>query len=46
MGRKEENSGYYSKGFYFGNKCLIVKDMVFPAVMSGYESWTITQGEH
>ena len=46
MGRKEENSGCYSKGFYFGNKCLIVKAMVFPAVMSGCESWTITQGEH
>ena len=46
MGRKEENSGYYSKGFYFANKWLIVKAMVFPVVMSGCESWTILQGEH
>ena len=46
MGRKEENSGYYSQGFYFANKWLTVKAVVFPVVMSGCESWTIKQGEH
>ena len=46
MGRKEENSGYYSKGFYFANKWLIVKAMVFPVVMSGCENWTIKKAEH
>ena len=31
---------------YFANKCLLVKAMVFPVVMYGYESWTINKAEH
>ena len=31
---------------YFANKVHLVKAMVFPAVMYGYESWTIKKAEH
>ena len=31
---------------YFANKGLLVKAMVFPVVMYGYESWTINKAEH
>ena len=31
---------------YFVNKGRLVKAMVFPAVMYGYESWTIKKAEH
>ena len=33
------------QGHYFANICL-VKAMVFPVVMYGYESWTIMKAEH
>ena len=31
---------------YFANKVHLVKAMVFPAVIYGYESWTINKAEH
>ena len=31
---------------YFATKVRIVKAMVFPVVMYGYESWTIKKAEH
>ena len=31
---------------HFGNKAHIVKAMVFPVVMYGFESWTIKKTEH
>ena len=31
---------------YFANKIHLVKAMVFPVVMYGYESWTISRAEH
>ena len=31
---------------YFANKVHLVKAMVFPVVMYGYESWTIKKFEH
>ena len=31
---------------YFAKKVCLVKAMVFPAVMYGYESWTIKKAEH
>ena len=31
---------------YFANKVCLVKVMVFPVVMYGYESWTIKKAEH
>ena len=31
---------------HFADKVYIVKAMVFPAVMYGYESWTIKKTEH
>ena len=30
---------------YFADKFCLVKAMVFPAVMYGYESWTIKKAE-
>ena len=30
---------------YFADKVPIVKDMVFPVVMSGCESWTVKKAE-
>ena len=30
---------------YFANKGLLVKAMVFPVVMHGYENWTIKKAE-
>ena len=31
---------------YFANKVHLVKAMVFPVIMYGYESWTIKKAEH
>ena len=31
---------------YFAKKVRLVKDMVFPVVMYGCESWTIKKAEH
>ena len=31
---------------YFANKVRLVRAMVFPVVMYGYESWTIKKAEH
>ena len=31
---------------YFANKVHLVKAMVFPVVMYGYESWSIRKAEH
>ena len=31
---------------YFANEVHLVKAMVFPVVMYGYESWTIKKAEH
>ena len=31
---------------YFANKVCLVKDMVFPVVMYGCESWTIKKAKH
>ena len=31
---------------YFAKKVHLVKAMVFPEVMYGYESWTIKKAEH
>ena len=31
---------------YFANKSPLVKAMVFPVVMYGYESWTVKKAEH
>ena len=31
---------------YFVNKVHLVKAMVFPVVMYGYESWTVKKAEH
>ena len=31
---------------YFSNKYLLVKAMVFPVIMYGYESWTLKKAEH
>ena len=31
---------------YFDNKVRLVKDMVFPVVMYGCESWTVKKAEH
>ena len=35
-----------SRDITFLTKVYIVKDMVFPVVMYGYESWTIKKAEH
>ena len=35
-----------SKDITFLTKVHLVKDMVFPVVMYGYESWTIKKTEH
>ena len=32
--------------YYFDDKRWLVKDMVFPMVMYGCESWTIKKAEH
>ena len=31
---------------FFANKVYLVKAMVFPVVMYGYESWTLKKAEH
>ena len=31
---------------YFANKGPLVKAVVFPVVMYGYESWTVKKAEH
>ena len=35
-----------SRGITFSTKFCLVKTMVFPVVMYGYESWTIKKAEH
>ena len=35
-----------SKDIILPTKVHIVKAMVFPVVMYGYESWTVTMAEH
>ena len=35
-----------SRDIIFPIKVRLVKAMVFPVVMCGYESWTIKKGEH
>ena len=35
-----------SEDVTFSTKVCLVKAMVFPAVMYGYESWTIKKAEH
>ena len=32
--------------YYFANESHLVKAMVFPVVMYGYESWTIRKAKH
>ena len=32
--------------YYFATKFLLIKAMVFPVVMYGWESWTIKKAEH
>ena len=40
------NSVLKSRGITLLTKVCIVKAMVFPVVMYGYESWTIKKAEH
>ena len=35
-----------SKGITLSTKVRLVKAMVFPVVMYGYESWSIKKAEH
>ena len=35
-----------SRDITLGTKILLVKAMVFPVVMYGYESWTMKKAEH
>ena len=35
-----------SRDITLSTKVCLVKDMVFPVVMYGYESWTIKKAEH
>ena len=35
-----------SRGFTLQTKVHLVKAMVFPVVMYGYESWTVKKAEH
>ena len=49
LGRKvmpELDSILKSRDITFSTKVRLVKAMVFPAVMYGYESWTIKKAEH
>ena len=49
LGRKvmtNLDSVFKSKGITLSTKAYIVNAKVFPAVMYGYESWTIKKAEH
>ena len=49
LGRKtmtNRDSGLESKNITLPTKVYIVKALVFPVVMYGYESWTIKKAEH
>ena len=49
LGRKamtKLDSVLKSRGITLLTKVCLVKDMVFPVVMYGCESWTITKGKH
>ena len=49
LGRKamtKLDSGLKSRDITLVMKVCIVKDMAFPLVMYGYESWTIKKTEH
>ena len=49
LGRKAMtnlNSILKSRDITFPTKICLVKAMVFPVVMYGYESWTIKKAEH
>ena len=37
---------FKSRGITLPTKVLLVKAMVFPVVMYGYESWTVKKAEH
>ena len=37
---------YKSRDITLPTKVCLVKDMVFPVVMYGYESWTMKKAEH
>ena len=40
------DSIFKSRDITLPTKVLLVKAMVFPAVMYGYESWTVKKAEH
>ena len=40
------DSMFKSRDITLSTKVCLVKAMVFPAVMYGYESWTIKKAEH
>ena len=40
------DSIFKSRDITLPTKVHLVKDMVFPMVMSGYESWTVKKAEH
>ena len=40
------NSILQSRDITLPTKVHLVKDMVFPVVMYGYESWTVKKAEH
>ena len=49
LGRKvmtNLDSIFKSKDITLSTKVRLVKAMVFPAVMYGYESWTVKKAEH
>ena len=49
LGRKvmtNLDSIFKSRDITLSTKVYLVKDMVFPLVMYGYESWTIKKAEH
>ena len=43
--RGSEGQGSKKQRHYFATKIHLVKAMVFPVVMYGYESWTIKKAE-
>ena len=47
LGRKVMTNldSVFKSRYYFANKVHLVKAMVFPVVMYGYESWTIKKAE-
>ena len=40
------DSIFHSRDIALLTKCHMVKAMVFPVVMYGYESWTMKKAEH